>query len=89
MKIKVMMRDDTLPHQIIIGTGRYINESSVSCNCKRLPHGGYQPIGHADNGEGTVALLLGMYLLPANHRNDVIPFENDVDWSERITVDVS
>lgn len=88
MKIRVMLRDEKLPHQIIITTGRNVNESAVSCNCKRLPHGGYMAIGYAENKEGTVNVLLNMYRLPENHRNDIIPFSNDVDWSERITVDV-
>jgi hypothetical protein len=61
-------RDESLPHQIVISSGRHEAEVSVSCNCRRYStSGGYSPIGHAPVGEEGILLARKMYDDPANH----------------------
>lgn len=73
MMVKVSDVDPRLPHQIIIQSGRTVNESSVSCNCMRIgTQGNAKPMGFVANGEGTVQALRAMYADPKNH-NQYMP----------------
>jgi hypothetical protein len=61
-------RDASLPHQIIIGSGRNERELSVSCNCRKYGfNGGYSPMGHVPTGEESVLAAQKLYNNPANH----------------------
>lgn len=64
-------RDESLPHQIIIGTGRFEGEVSVSCNCRKFAPGnhGYSPMGHVPVGEDSVLVAQVMYNDVNNHYN--------------------
>ena len=66
---RTVNRDESLPHQIIIGSGRNIDELAVSCNCRKFGGGnhGYSPMGHVPTGEESVLAAQKMYDNPANH----------------------
>lgn len=87
MILRVIERDPTLPHQIIIQAGRNVSEASVSCNCLLIATGAYKPMGFANFGEGTVRELTDLYNNPSNHNPHFIPFTPGED-QEKITVEV-
>jgi hypothetical protein len=62
-------RDKSLPHQIIIGTGRHTGEMSVSCNCRKFGRqgGGYSPMGFVAYGDGSELEALKLYNQPGWH----------------------
>lgn len=88
LKIRVRVKDETLPHQIVLAAGRTVNETAVSCNCLRLAHGGLKPMGFVANGEGTVDQLKAIYEQPINHNNSVFPFSTNIDWADQVEVEV-
>lgn len=91
VQVKVIDKDPSLPHQIIIGAGRHAGEISVSCNCWRHSSSGYKPIDHVTCGEGTVQKALDIYNLPSNHNQHVCeqyPFHPDIEWGDRHVVEV-
>lgn len=62
-------KDESLPHQIIIGTGRHPAEVSVSCNCRRFGNKmGYSPMGHVAIGDGADLECQRLWRDPNNHR---------------------
>jgi hypothetical protein len=66
---RTVERDETLPHQIIIGTGRHEGEFSVSCNCRKFGGGnhGYSPMAHVPTGDGAVLECQRIYNVTSNH----------------------
>lgn len=92
MKVKVYQTDASLPHQIIIMTGRTTNESAVSCNCRRIGrNGAVQPMGYAVNQEGALQKLLDIYNNPAKHGLEVcmqFPFRPEIAYSDKVEVEV-
>ena len=63
---RTVSRDESLPHQIVIGTGRYDGEISVSCNCRSFGYG-YTPMDHVPVGEDALLKAKNIYNNPANH----------------------
>jgi len=90
--VRTVDRDPSLPHQIIIGTGRTPAEVAVSCNCKRLSiNGGYQPMGHVPTGEGSVDAALALYNIPSNHNPYVcleFPFHPDIRYGDQKIMEI-
>ena len=86
-------RDESLPHQIIIGTGRNEGELSVSCNCRKFGGGnhGYSPMGHVVVGDQALVIARNMYNRPGNHRKvegqpDFEPFLNNYQKIRHVEV---
>lgn len=76
-------RDPSLPHQIVIGSGRYEGELSVSCNCRKYGfNGAYSPMDHVPVGEDAILKMTNIYNKPSNHfkvegEPDFDPFINN------------
>ena len=79
MILRVIDRDPTLPHQIVIGAGRTVSESSVSCNCLLIPTGGYKPMAYVELGEGSLQRLLDIYRDPANHNPHYLAYDPNAE----------
>lgn len=61
-------RDESLPHQIIIGVGRHAKELCVSCNCRSNSNsGGYSPMGFIVPGDGADLEAQKIWRDPSNH----------------------
>lgn len=89
MKVKLKVKDPTLPHQLILGKGRTTNETAVSCNCRQLPHGAFRPFAHVLNDmEGLIELIKEHYNEPKNHERNGVLFTPGADWAEIIEVEV-
>lgn len=62
-------KDASLPHQIIIGSGRHVGEMAVSCNCRKFGGGnhGYSPMGFVPYGDGSELEARKLYNQPGLH----------------------
>jgi hypothetical protein len=87
MILRVIERDPTLPHQIIIQAGRNVSEAGVSCNCMLIASGSYKTMGFVPFGEGTSDELMSIYKNPDNHNPHFVRFD-PADRPEKITVEV-
>jgi hypothetical protein len=89
MKLTLAERDPSLPHQIVIMTGRTVNETAVSCNCMKYGHA-QKPMGFVKNGEGSIQKLVEIYNTSA-HDEWVcreFPFHPDIEWGDRKEMEV-
>lgn len=65
---RMVARDESLPHQIVIYMSRNATEVSVSCNCRRTGvNGTHVAMGHVPVGDEGVLLARKMFDDPANH----------------------
>lgn len=66
---RIVDGDLSLPHQIIIGTGRTVSEMSVSCNCRKFGGGnhGYSPMGFVLYGDGSELEARRIYNVASHH----------------------
>jgi hypothetical protein len=84
--VRTTDRDPSLPHQIVISTGRWEGEISVSCNCRKFSYnGGYSPMEHVPVGED--ALLRAKEIYNQTWRHNKVDGEPDFhpDFNNYIT----